>query len=113
MDRNMYCPDMDPLAHDAEIDLLLQIETYFLTEVRKRFERGMSLPTLLADMEANFPSWIREIAEVWGTPRYAILRVYRGLIDDPEPGWQHFKPSAIPTADAEKIAPTEARTSGL
>ena len=96
-------PGHGPLAHDAEIDLLLQIETYFLTEVRKRFEQGMSLPTLLADMEANLPDWIRDIAEVWGTPRYAILRVYRGLIDAPEPGWQHLKPSAIPTADSEKL----------
>ena len=96
-------PGHGPLAHDAEIDLLLQIETYFLTEVRKRFEQGMSLPTLLADMEANLPDWIRDIAEVWGTPRYAILRVYRGLIDDPEPGWQHFKPSAIPAVDSEKL----------
>ena len=96
-------PGHGPLAHDAEIDLLLQIETYFLTEVRKRFEQGMSLPTLLVDMEANLPNWIRDIAEVWGTPRYAILRVYRGLIDDSEPGWQHFKPSAIPTADPEKL----------
>ena len=96
-------PGHGPLAHDAEIDLLLQIETYFLTEVRKRFEQGMSLPTLLVDMEANLPNWVRDIAEVWGTPRYAILRVYRGLIDDPEPGWQHFKPSAIPPADPEKL----------
>ncbi|MDE0012740.1 MAG: MBL fold metallo-hydrolase [Candidatus Poribacteria bacterium] len=96
-------PGHGPLAHDAEIDLLLQIETYFLTEVRKRFEQGMSLPTLLVDMEANLPNWVRDIAEVWGTPRYAILRVYRGLIDDPEPGWQHLKPSAIPSADPEKL----------
>ncbi len=96
-------PGHGPLAHDTEIDLLLQIETYFLTEVRERFEQGMSLPMLLADIEANLPDWIRNIAEVWGTPRYAILRVYRGLIEDPEPGWQHLKPSAIPTADAEKL----------
>ena len=92
-------PGHGPLARDAEIDLLLEIETYFLTEVRKRVEQGMSLATLLAEMEANLPDWIQNIAEVWGTPRYAILRVYRGLIDDPEPGWQHLKPSAIPTAD--------------
>ena len=96
-------PGHGPLAQDAEIDLLLQIESYFLTEVRKCVEQGMSLTELLAEMEANFPDWIRSIAEVWGTPRYAILRVYRGLIDDPEPGWQHLKPSAIPTADAEKL----------
>ena len=96
-------PGHGPLAQDAEIDLLLQIESYFLTEVRKHVEQGLSLTELLAEMEANLPDWIRAIAEVWGTPRYAILRVYRGLIDDPEPGWQHLKPSAIPTADTEKL----------
>ena len=96
-------PGHGPLAQDAEIELLLQIEVYFLTEVRKHVEQGMSLAELLPEMEANFPDWIRAIAEVWGTPRYAILRVYRGLIDDPEPGWQHLKPSAIPTADTQKI----------
>ncbi|MDE0683513.1 MAG: MBL fold metallo-hydrolase, partial [Candidatus Poribacteria bacterium] len=96
-------PGHGPLAQDAEIDLLLQIESYFLTEVRKRLEQGMSLAELIVDMETNFPEWIRSIAEVWGTPRYAILRVYRGLIDDPEPGWQHLKPSAIPAADTQKL----------
>ena len=96
-------PGHGPLAQDAEIDLLLQIESYFLTEVRKCLEQGMSLAELIAEMETNFPEWIRSIAEVWGTPRYAILRVYRGLIDDPEPGWQHLKPSAIPAADTQKL----------
>ncbi len=94
-------PGHGPLAHDAEIDLLIQIESYFLTEVRQRVERGMGLATVLAEIEAELPNWIRDIAEVWGTPRYAILRVYRGLIDDAEPGWQHLKPSAIPSTDAE------------
>ncbi len=96
-------PGHGPLAQDAEIDLLLQIESYFLTEVRKHVEQGLSLTELLAEMEADLPDWIRAIAEVWGTPRYAILRVYRGLIDDPEPGWQHLKPSAIPAVDTEKL----------
>lgn len=99
-------PGHGPLAHDAEIDLLIKIESYFLTEVRNRVEQGMSLTELLSDMESNMPNWIRDIAEVWGTPRYAILRVYRGLIDDAEPGWQHFKPSAIPSADTDAIAQT-------
>ena len=106
-------PGHGPLAHEAEIDLLLQIETYFLTEVRKRYEQGMSLSVLLADIEVNLPDWIRDIAEVWGTPRYAILRVYRGLIDDPEPGWQHFKPSAIPAADPEKLNQRTRELEGL
>ena len=97
-------PGHGPLAHDPEIDLLIKIEDFFLTEVRERVDEGMSLSELLSDMESNMPSWIRDIAEVWGTPRYAILRVYRGLIDDPEPGWQHLKPSAIPTADKNSLS---------
>lgn len=96
-------PGHGPLAHDAEIDLLIKIESYFLTEVRKHVEQGMALKELLTEMEANMPNWISNIAEVWGTPRYAILRVYRGLIDDPEPGWQHLKPSAIPAANVNKL----------
>ena len=102
-DPEHVLPGHGPLAHDAEIDMLIKIESYFLTEVRKRVEQCMSLADLLLDMESNMPNWIREIAEVWGTPRYAILRVYRGLIDDPEPGWQHFKPSAIPSADLDVL----------
>ena len=93
---NHVLPGHGPLAHDAEIDLLIKIEEYFLSEVRKRFDDGMDLTELLADLESRLPDWITRIAEVWGTPRYAALRVYRGLIDDPEPGWQHFKPPAAP-----------------
>ena len=96
-------PGHGPLAHDAEIDLLIKIEEYFLSEVRKRVEDGMDLGELLADLENSLPDWITRIAEVWGTPRYAALRVYRGLIDDPEPGWQHFKPSVIPVASPGDI----------
>lgn len=103
-------PGHGPLAHDEEIDLLIQIEAYFLKEVAERVERGMKLPELLADLEGALPDWITQIAEVWGTPRYAILRVYRGLIDDSEPGWQHLKPSAIPSADKAEV---EAKTVGL
>ena len=102
-DPEHVLPGHGPLAHDAEIDLLLKIESYFLTEVRNYVEQGTSLVELLTDMETKMPNWISNIAEVWGTPRYAILRVYRGLIDDPEPGWQHFKPSAIPTADTDVL----------
>ncbi|MDE0301115.1 MAG: MBL fold metallo-hydrolase [Candidatus Poribacteria bacterium] len=96
-------PGHGPLAHDAEIDLLLRIEEYFLTEVRKRVDEGMELNELLVDLENHLPDWITQIAEVWGTPRYAALRVYRGLIDMPEPGWQHFKPSVVPTADPSEV----------
>ena len=56
------------------------------------------------------PDWISEIAEVWGTPRYAILRVYRGLIECIlNPDGNIFKPSAIPTADIEEHTPENKR----
>jgi glyoxylase-like metal-dependent hydrolase (beta-lactamase superfamily II) len=99
-------PGHGHLAHDPEIDLLLQIEEYFLEEVARRIQRGMSLAELLADVEGSLPNWMTQIAEVWGTPRYAILRVYRGLVDVPngEPGWQHLKPSAIPSTDPDSVA---------
>ncbi len=112
-DPKSVLPGHGPLAFDAEMDLLIDIETYFLTEVRKRVEQGQSLNELLPEMEANLPDWIRNIAEVWGTPRYAILRVYRGLIDDPEPGWQHLKPSVIPTADAQTLRSKTAELEGF
>src|SRR5439155_7493705 len=91
-------PGHGPVAHDCELALLKRLEQYFLEEVAARVARGMPLPALLADLESQLPEWITAIPVVWGTPRYAILRVYRGLVDDlaDEPGWQHYKPSAIP-----------------
>ena len=97
-------PGHGPVAYDDEIALLKRIETYFLDEVAARVERQMPLLQLLQDMESHLPEWIRSIPVTWGTPRYAILRVYRGLVPDDEPGWQHYKPSAIPAADEAKVA---------
>lgn len=95
-------PGHGPVAHAEELALLKRLERYFLDEVGARVAQGMSLPALLADLERQLPEWIRAIPVVWGTPRYAILRVYRGLVDDPqgEAGWQHYKPSALPVGDA-------------
>lgn len=103
-------PGHGPLARAAELDLFEKIMEYFLTEVRAAHTKGLSLGELLAEVEGNLPKWIRDMAEVWGTPRYAILRIWRGLVDDPEPGWQHRKPSAIPTADPAQVG---TRTQGL
>jgi glyoxylase-like metal-dependent hydrolase (beta-lactamase superfamily II) len=98
-------PGHGPVAHEQEIRLLKHLECYFLEEVAVRVARGMPLPVLLADLEGQLPEWITAIPVVWGTPRYAILRVYRGLVDDPagEPGWQHYKPSALPTSDQTRV----------
>src|SRR5215475_6684502 len=95
--------------------LLKRLERYFLEEVAVRVARGMPLPALLADLESQLPEWITAIPVVWGTPRYAILRVYRGLVDDAagEPGWQHFKPSAIPASDQAQVQAAGAPLSDL
>ncbi len=94
-------PGHGPVAYEPELALLKRIQQYFLDEVAARVERQMPLPQLLADIERHLPDWITAIPVVWGTPRYAILRVYRGLLREPEEeaGWQHVKPSAIPAGD--------------
>ncbi len=99
-------PGHGPVAHEAELSLLRRLERYFLDEVAARVARGMPLPVLLADLETHLPEWITAIPVVWGTPRYAILRVYRGLMqgEGDEPGWQHYKPSAIPGHDAARVS---------
>ena len=98
-------PGHGPVAYEAELALLKRIQHYFLDEVALRVERQMPLLELLADLEAQLPDWIAALPVVWGTPRYAILRVYRGLMQDAtdEPGWQQFKPSAIPPGDVAKV----------
>ena len=108
-------PGHGPLAYAQEIDLLKRIQQYFLDQVTVRVARQMALPELLADLESQLPAWITRIPVTWGTPRYAILRVYRGLVDDPtgEPGWQHVKPSAIPVGDANKVAAACAQLTDL
>lgn len=98
-------PGHGPIAHDRELALFKRLAQYFLEQVAARVARHMPLPALLTDLESQLPTWITDLPVVWGTPRYAILRVYRGLVDDPsgEPGWQHYKPSAIPPGDRVRV----------
>ena len=100
-------PGHGPLAHGSEVDLLVRIEEYFLKEVGTLVRKGAGLERVLAELEPRLPDWITTIPIVWGTPRYAILRVFRGLTKkegDAEPGWQRFKPSAIPRGAGERVA---------
>lgn len=94
-------PGHGPLAHEADVELLIRIQRYFIEEVKKRVEKGLDVTRVLADMEPRLPEWITRMPIVWGTPRYAILRVFRGLTrreGEGEPGWQWMKPSAIPSS---------------
>ncbi len=100
-------PGHGPLAYEAEVKLLLNIQNYFLEEVKKLVDRGFTLDQILKDLEPRLPGWMKKIPLVWGTPRYAILRVWRGFTKktlDSQPGWQQFKPSAVPFADSQKLA---------
>lgn len=99
-------PGHGPVAQQAELALFKRLQQYFLQEVAARVAQQMPLLELLAEVESQLPEWITDIPVVWGTPRYAILRVYRGLVPDPdgEPGWQHWKPSAIPAENTVAVA---------
>lgn len=91
-------PGHGPLAHEPEVELLLRIERYFVEEVGQCVKRNLGPLETLREMEPKLPEWLTTIPVVWGNPRYAILRVYRGLTKkaaDAEPGWQKYKPSAI------------------
>ncbi len=90
------CPGHGPVADAAALTLLEDICRFFLDETRKASESGLSLEDSIKHIESNLPAWIAKIPEVWGTPRYAILRAWAGLHDLGEPGWQHVKPSVIP-----------------
>ncbi len=92
-------PGHGPLAHEADVQKLLEIQNYFVKEVGGRVQKGFTLDRILSDMETKLPDWMKKMPVVWGTPRYAILRVWRGFTkksNDGEPGWQQFKPSVIP-----------------
>jgi glyoxylase-like metal-dependent hydrolase (beta-lactamase superfamily II) len=93
-------PGHGPLARGEELAQLERICRYFLERVRAHRARGDDLATTIRVMEDEMPAWITRIPVVWGTPRYAILRVWAGLADLGEPGFQHVKPSAIPRAPA-------------
>lgn len=131
-------PGHGPLAGKSEVDLLLKIADFFVDEVRSRLDRGMGLQAILADLEPKLPKWITQIPVVWGNPRYAILRVWRSMTLEPAfdknrpvretapaasggrsfatgvvPGWQQFKPSAIPAISAASGAQVNQKAAAL
>lgn len=96
-------PGHGPLASDGDIEKLITIQRYFLDEVGRLVQKGLTAEETLRDLESRLPKWMLDMPVVWGNPRYAILRVYRGLTrraSDAQPGWQQLKPSAIPRASA-------------
>jgi glyoxylase-like metal-dependent hydrolase (beta-lactamase superfamily II) len=96
-------PGHGPVAYSDELAGLERIMRWFLDKVRAHHDAGRTLSETISIMEADLPDWIRAIPEIWGTPRYAILRVWAGLADLGEPGWQHCKPTAIPEREVQAV----------
>jgi cyclase len=92
----VIAPGHGPAAREPELALFERTCRWFLDEVARQFHAGLTLDQAIAAIEAGLPEWIRAMPQVWGTPRYAVLRVWAGLADLRQPGWQHVKPSAIP-----------------
>lgn len=109
-------PGHGPLAGKSEVDFLIRVQEYFLEEVGRRVQKKYPLERILKEIEAEMPIWLSSLPVVWGTPRYAILRVWRGMTkkgNDPEAGWQRFKPSSIPQASSRKIEEATAKRAEL
>ena len=89
-------PGHGPLGGVSDIDFFIGLQTYFLDEVIPLHEKGMSAEEIIRTVEAGLPERYAGLPQVWGTPRYAILRILRSVT-----GWQEMKPSAIPTVDPD------------
>jgi glyoxylase-like metal-dependent hydrolase (beta-lactamase superfamily II) len=96
----VVAPGHGPAARAADLAQLERIMRWFLEHVPPHHAAGRSLAETIAILEDEMPAWLTRIQVVWGTPRYAILRVWAGLADLGQPGWQHVKPSAIPAPRA-------------
>ncbi len=91
-------PGHGPVGTVAEIDFFIDLQAYFLDTVIPLAEDGKSLAEILQIVEGGLPEKYAALPQVWGTPRYAILRVLRSIS-----GWQDWKPSAIPQADPDLL----------
>jgi glyoxylase-like metal-dependent hydrolase (beta-lactamase superfamily II) len=100
---SVVAPGHGPSARTADLAQLEKIMRWFLDNVRRMHAAGHSLNETIRVLEDEMPAWITRIPVVWGTPRYAILRVWAGLADLGQPGWQHLKPTAIPAAKDSAI----------
>jgi len=87
-----------PLGSVKDIDFFIELQAYFLDAVVPLAEEGKTVEDIIAAVEAALPPQYASLPQVWGTPRYAVLRILSNMR-----GWQDFKPSAIPTVDPEVL----------
>ncbi|MGH7275255.1 MAG: MBL fold metallo-hydrolase [Nitrospiria bacterium] len=91
-------PGHGSLGGVAEVDFFIELQTYFLDAVVPLVDEGKSMEEILQLIESNLPEKYSSLPQVWGTPRYAVLRIIRNMT-----GWQEIKPSAIPKVDPEVL----------
>ena len=91
-------PGHGPLGGIPEIDFFIDLQNYFIDSVVPMVEQGNSLEEMIGKVEAALPEKYASLPQVWGTPRYAVLRMVRNMT-----GWQDLKPSAIPQVDPEVL----------
>jgi cyclase len=91
-------PGHGPLGSIQDIDFFIGLQAYFLDAVIPLMEEGKSWEEILEQIESNLPEQYAKLPQVWGTPRYAVLRIFRNTT-----GWQDMKPSAIPKVDPELL----------
>jgi len=91
-------PGHGPLGTVTDIDFFIDLQAHFLDEVIPLYEQGKSTEEIIEIVESGLPERYASLPQVWGTPRYAVLRVLCSLT-----GWQTMKPSAIPKVDPELL----------
>ena len=89
-------PGHGPLSTVSDIDFFIGLQSYFLDAVVPLVEAERPIAEILEIVEGGLPEQYASLPQVWGTARYAILRIINNMT-----GWQAMKPSAIPRIDPE------------
>lgn len=92
-------PGHGPLGGVAELDFFIELQNYFIDAVVPLIDEGKTVQEIIQIIESNLPEKYASLPQVWGTPRYAVLRIFRNMT-----GWQEMKPSALPKVDPEILA---------
>jgi cyclase len=89
-------PGHGPLGCIADIDFFIELQRHFLDTVVPLVEEEKPVEEIIRIVESGLPEKYASLPQVWGTPRYAVLRIISNIT-----GWQAMKPSAIPRVDPE------------
>jgi tetratricopeptide (TPR) repeat protein len=89
-------PGHGPLGGISDIDFFIELQRYFLDAVVPLVEEEKPVEEIIRLVESSLPEKYASLPQVWGTARYAILRIFNNMT-----GWQSMKPSAIPIVDPE------------